>query len=620
MDFPFTATAISLALSGGILGRRWLPIRPGRETAGGRPGKIVAVAAAVAGVFLLATSLRGVGLVAPALLAIAAAAAVLHGARLERWLRRRRAHWPVIVAGSLALTFALIGSTLTAKWHPIDDHDIAAWLGPKGAVALADIPSLVMRTEVGRPGGEFPRYRPSYFVLRALETSLWGSHITAWWASHLLIVVASIAMSWRFMARWMGLVGAGVLVLYLMTDPFWVGIVCRLGTAEVYGVLGTAMYVLGFANVARARAEDGRSMGSWILLTAGALIAMGSKENFLLMLLPLWALAALLLGRRRLGAAGVVGSLVVSAYGLFIAWAVSSSIGRTGQDVYQRGVSVRGRLAMLGDGLGLSLRPLAWWDVILAILLLAAALIAAGKLRPAVRPLVVGAVVVAGVSLLYAGQFAFYDGQWPARWPGAAVFLRYNFPGVPARVVMLAAVAYFGLALMRRVGLARRLVRAVGAGLVGGLVLLVVDAGFGLLRSQAALAVQTTRLWTANLDATVATLKTRPAQPVVVFNHSASDGEPVYSIPRFLAARGVTNPLVLRVEPYPVHLNLEIRIRQWLTDVSARGGIGYEPMDRLPSGGTVFGIGLSGDAPPTLGNRTVTDAGILWPIVERRRP
>jgi len=64
----------------------------------------------------------------------------------------------------------------------------------------------------------------------------------------------------------------------------------RLGPQENYAAVGMALYILGYVNtlelVHKKDKAAGSSIHNWILLVTGAFIAMGSKENLLVLLVP----------------------------------------------------------------------------------------------------------------------------------------------------------------------------------------------------------------------------------------------------------------------------------------------------------------------------------------------
>ncbi len=563
------------------------------------------------GVFVAMIAWRGSGRASAVALALATVGAAYASPAIERWLKAHRALWPLIVAISLVVVYSLIGSLLDAGWSPIDDHELVRYLGSDGRLGILEIPSLLMETEVGRPGGNLPRYRPSYYTVRLIETALWGNSPRAWYGSHLAMFAISVAFGWRFFARWIGVVPGGVLVLYMLTYNFWADLWSHLGAGEAYGVLGTALYLEGMAGLARPRQSphDGSlsARGSWALLGVGGWLAMGSKENFLVMLIPVWVLAALLWRRGRLARTGMVTLAFLTAYGGLIASAVTLSLLGTGVDVYEKPVTPGGRLGLVLLGFERAVGPLAWWHagIGLIVAVAVAGLLARGQSRWGYGPVSRAALLASGFVALYVSQFVFYNGQWPA--PLAVP--RYSFPGVLARPLLVVTAAVVGLELLKRLRTPRGLVRAIGAGLVAVLLVLALDTGWASVKEASQAQALATRDWTSRLDRIAARLRHDPARAVVVVSHDIWDFEPIFAIPPFLTARGVKNPLYLLTPIYRSDTPWTRALVPRLYGLSEGGGGGYARLDALPPTPTPFAIGLSG--PPPAGYE---DVGRLWPM------
>jgi hypothetical protein len=401
-----------------------------------------------------------------------------------------------------------------------------------------------------------------------------------------------------------------VLTLYLLTYEFWSDIFTRLGPGEVYATLGVALYLEGLARIApsvRGTAPRGWSVqGGWAMLGLGAWLAMGSKENFLLLLLPLWGVTILLWRRRGLGRAGVATVIVLTLYGALITSAVAVSVLRRGVDVYLAPVTGGGRLGLVWPGVQRAVEPLNGWHAALGVIVV---LVVAARgparaqwlLRPALR----GGLLAGGLAALFVSQFVFYNGAWPQT-PGAP---RYDFPGVLARPLLLITGAVAGLAMLRRLRVPGPLVRVVRAGLVALLLGLTLAAGWGPLREASAANAAATREWTARLDRIAARLRHEPTHPVLVVSHDIGDYEPIFAIPRFFAAMRVTNPLFLAIPVYRTDTAWTEVLARTLRDAALFGAAGYRPFEELPETVLPLAIGLSGAPPPPY-----EDVGSLWPM------
>jgi hypothetical protein len=486
-----------------------------------------------------------------------------------------------------------------------------AFLGNDGRVEAREIPRLLMDTEVGHPGQGPPRYRPSYYGVRLVEAALWGAAPRAWYTAHLVVFAAAVTLGWRFLARWIGLVPGAVLVLYLLTFPCWGDVFSRLGPSEAYCVLGTGLYLEGMARIAPlggGRRRGGWSAyGGWAMLGLGAWLAMGSKENFLVLLLPLWGLVLVLWWRGGLGWGGVTVCALLTLYGAIIICAVGVSVLLSGADVHANPVTVSGRLGLVWPGVQRAIEPLKVWHGALALIVAfaPAAPWAGSRVRWLWRPVLWGALLACGLVMLYVSQFVFYNGAWPQA-PGG---LRYDFPGGFARSLVVVTGVVMAMAVLRRLRVPGVLVRAVGAGLVALLCVATVRAGWGPLTQSSAAHASATREWTARLERIAARLRQDPARPVVVVSHDIWDYEPIFAIPRFLTAKSVVNPLFLATPIYRTDTALTEALAGTVLDTSRRGLAGYRPFHELSPTPPPIAIGLSGTPPPQY-----EDAGSLWPM------
>jgi len=147
----------------------------------------------------------------------------------------------VVFLGAALLVLPLFGKDLQAEWGIIDDHEIMTYLGPRERLPIAEVPSRLMQKEVGQPGKSL-RYRPAYYLLRLMETALWGKNCTLWYLARIVILTVSIALTWLLLRPAFGFVASALFLAYLMSLQFWCDIFAKLGPAEAYIVFGLALF------------------------------------------------------------------------------------------------------------------------------------------------------------------------------------------------------------------------------------------------------------------------------------------------------------------------------------------------------------------------------------------
>jgi hypothetical protein len=549
---------------------------------------------------------RSSGINARAGWVLAIAPAVYYGPAVERWLRRKRLWTLSIVAAAAIVAYGLAGDVLSAGWGPVDDHEIVRFLGPDRALRLNEILPLLRELEPARPGVD-TRYRPSYYVIRVLETYLWGDAPATWYAARIAMFGGTLALFWRVLARWIGLLPAGIFIMYALTYRPWMDVWCHLGPSEAYALLGVALCLEGgsmlLRRIGRSEARPAEARTGWLLLTVGALLAMGAKENFLVILPAVLGLAVVLYRQGRLGWLGFVCTGVLTVCAAFIGAAVAIPLLRQGVDIYQTPVAAGTRATLVPEALRRAIAPVGWPDVGLGTLLAGAALVWTGHARRAgVKRVGPELLLVLALIALWVSQYVFYNGSWPT---GS----RYDLPGALTRPLLVVAAVVIASRVAGALRVDRGLTRALQAGLVAGLSLVAMAQGYARHVEACAAHAEATRTWTKNVNGLVARAHADPARAIVFVSHDPWDFEPVFALTRWLAARDVRNPLFLRLSAYQPDTPLARALAEGL-ERQSRGAVGpFRPLTNLPLTPRPLGIGLSGPPGPDY-----EDGGILWSV------
>jgi hypothetical protein len=499
----------------------------------------------------------------------------------------------VLAVCSLMFSFYLWGQNLGAQWGIIDDHEIMRFTGPSGRLKIADFGRVLLDTEFGSPGTSL-RYRPSYYLIRISEAFLWGNSPLAWYSCRLILFAIVFSILWWLTAKYAGLLVGLMLTLYVSVFPYWADIWTRLGPAETYAVVGTAIYALGFVNIwelaQRGAKEDRFSSTNWVLMLLGAFAAMGSKENFLLLLAPSFLLLIALWRKQLLGKAAVAASVLIGSYGVFITSAVCVALLKSKKDIYANSVEPTGRLELLYLGVknALSGRYVISGAIILASLIGALFVYLlkhsdCDRVRQLSR-YVARYLCQSGVLLfLYASQFAFYSGKWPTG-------IRYDFPGAlcaPLLMLFTALLVRDALAVFSSETVWRNAVPVIFSVILGGLIL---QQGFEPLRTASRRNAEKTRMFTAGIADVTKTLLNEPSTNLLFVSANAlADFEPLYSVSLFLRNNNVKNNFYLYLTAPPQGSskgNLREDLAYQLRAVSAQGSKGnWEHTDFLPLGG-----------------------------------
>ena len=157
-------------------------------------------------------------------------------------------------------------------------------IGNHPRLPITDVPTALGNTEVAATAAN--RYRPVYYFTRIMEMFAWGKSPAPWFALRMALAVASAVMLALISFRLAGPVLGFGFVVFELFQTYWADIYTRLGPSEGFAMFGSCLAVSQLS----ARAQDW-SPTRCLLIGAGVVLAIGSKENFIFMaLVPAWLL------------------------------------------------------------------------------------------------------------------------------------------------------------------------------------------------------------------------------------------------------------------------------------------------------------------------------------------
>jgi len=461
---------------------------------------------------------------------------------LTRTFRTRSLGALICYAIAIGISLYCWGPLTHAKWGLIDDHEIMHFIGTHERLPLSHVVPVLKDSELSSTS-TLQRFRPSYYILRTTEATFWGKNASLWYAFRIAIALFLAITLAYFGARFAGpIVTVGFLV-FVITQPYWADIFARAGPAEVYAVLGISLIALAWG--ARFRTEVGTPTAFLILL--GILIAGGTKENFVILaILPLW----LLFSRRvRTTPAGKLMFVGAIAFLAWIAVTVAHRLQQKGTDVYANDVSLTSRLKVAVQFFALP--SVQYWIAGLLLLVVLGALLGIiaksnsdARVASLARSMNGCLFAAFGLLALYGIQYVFYDGKWPDN-----AQPRYLFPGIPAfhAAILIGCVALVNLVKTSNASktLVFTLQLVLSLGFIAGSV-----NNVETNRNASLQTVRNTNSFEEKFQAMADYLAQNPSMPVILNTHSVWDGEPMDSITRFMRARGLTNPVAVRIVGY----------------------------------------------------------------------
>lgn len=431
----------------------------------------------------------------------------------------------------------------------VDDHEVMSFLGSDLNLSFGEIPEMLMKTEAGFNLGS-GRYRPAYYLTRLIETATWGVNPHLWYSFRVVLLGTCFFISWHLLGNFFGVIIGGLSTAVIFSRSYWADIWAQLGPAEAYCVAGVALYLLAYVRLWNGK-KTRRDYLWWSVLTLSAILAMGSKEN-LLLLLPFSAVLLVRAWRRkRLGVAGFSLSVLIFSFGLFIAVVVVIALRAKGADLYLNPVTPMSRLMILANGL-LSFEQLsAQLPLWISLIVLIYAMVLKRKKQDASSDALVEEAGVlfmlqAVFLVVWYSQYVFYNGKWPTG-------IRYDFPGVLSRDLAYIFLACFPLRILNngRIFLVRPRITPYVRSLVIGVILLVLltygRTGYATTFNTSRLHSIKTKEFAASFSWVVKEVKKSPRIPIIVESHDMWDYERVLALREFFSAYGVTNPLALKI-------------------------------------------------------------------------
>jgi hypothetical protein len=518
---------------------------------------------------------------------------------------RRRLSLPVVCLLFTVLTSLFYWSPLLrAEWSMADDHDIFRFIGEREHLPLLEMPNvLATKTEIGAMGSLL-RFRPSYFALTVLQSSIFGKHPSAWYAFHIAMAVIFASVLCLVALR----VASPIVVLgfmgYELSRPYWGDIFARLGAGEAYAALGLAIIAVAVMTGLR-RTFTG---GVCAAVAVGLAIAAGSKENFVLLtVVPVWLLST---RPSHVTVTGKVWLVIGTLYSLFIGAVAFRGVSHAGHDFYLHPISIGHALQALGQTLQ-QMTVWIWVGGVWALWLTVRLQYQRGRIGSA-ESLILNRYIFAVVLLLivYASQIVFYSGQ-----DVIDNGVRYLFPQALAK----------DFALLLAATIVLRVVDASESQSRSGVRFAWISAACFLLgalpqwnqnRLSAVERVEASQEWTKKVQDGVAYLKDHPTAGLILNSHHPLDIEPVQAIVEMMRSEGVVNPIAIQINGYSSRALehnsdplLPVLARQ-LENFQASGLAGgrLEPIASISTSANCYSFGLNGQ-PATQCERTE----IAWP-------
>ena len=494
----------------------------------------------------------------------------------------------IIASLSCLLSFVLIGRQIyLANWGLIDDHSVFYVLGPTLHLSPSEIlPTLLGKTHEGQV------FRPTYYLIRLMEASLWGTNVQLWYAFNTICFAVFLSSIWwtlfRFVGGWLG----GALTAWIALLPLWADVWSRLGPSEIYGAGCIGIMIFAANSLLHSTTSLKRNLSA-IALTLAAIVLAGLKEPFI----PLAASAVFILifaGTKRLLSPILIGilSVVILACAGTVFFVVVKGTLATGTDYYGKSVGPLRTVAFAAAGVLVGFVQ-TWWTIVLPIVFLQILrVLPVRSFKEWMFDSRDAVFLYICLIALYASQSGLYRTIFPTG-------TRYDFPAALLVPFTFFIIACEGSRKLRHVYSERTITYAQ--------FIMSIFIFFALAESQIAkpfplqVAIKknivATNLFYNELTRIVQSAKQAPTSPIILEAHGPSSYEGIFSLSIYLTALGTTNPVSVRyhsdASTYGSYLN---QLQEQILNLQNSGSDRFKPFteNQVKPGSGCISVGIFG--------------------------
>jgi hypothetical protein len=445
----------------------------------------------------------------------------------------------------LALISFSVNFPMFRAWFGIiDDHIIVEQLRPLRHITLFNLPErLFSDTEIG-DFGNFPRYRPFYYLLKFALISLFGDWAGGYYLFRAFVQTFCSVLVFRFffpssksntdktnIQQFFTAAVALLISVCASLSIAWTDITLRLGPSEIELTAGVLMTAYALLHLAKKGNEIRTSTKKYFLfLCAGVFIAVGAKENGLITILPFSLISLMqfrpLIQKSKLAAFAFITTICQSLFVLLNTFIVIAR----GRDIYDNPRSIDIMLDSLAERL---------FSPGFSILLISTGVLLLITLQAQAQRLEVLFVVVF-LDLIYLSEGVFYAGSPPAlRYQILSQFCILIGPFLALTESMRYLTDYFKHTIT--VTLASFLM------IFSGMYFFLQPRdSYAIFNESARSSLQSTLVWRNEYEILNSTIRNSPDAPITigVFN-SGYDYERTFSLIQFIRFAGFNNPIFL---------------------------------------------------------------------------
>ena len=464
-------------------------------------------------------------------------------------LKREKLQYFLMVIFSIFISFLYFGRNLKAKMGIIDDHTYIQ-------SGVLQNHSLIWNNFIKAPEirsfGNIERFRIIWNLINNIETAFFGLNAPYFYLVELFALSISIFTIFYLVKKNLGIIWAIPFTLFVVGQKYFAFIYTRLGTSEVWTMLGLSIYALAFDSIYHKSEEDNK-YSDWkecLAMFLGVVLMIGTKENFAVIGVLVLTLLVILYLRKRLTKTVIFASIVMLFINIYQFLDIFLSVNKAGVDFYQNNAKPLQRLEIIlkgafsSDALYLSL-----FFVLVAVSV--AIFYCNQRLKGKIKkkdPYIVNYFVRPMAILLILATFYLfnlyiYNGILYTNY-------RYSFPSIFIGQLLLLLYLRWGY------GLWHKNIKKIDPNVFRVYyVAVLIVLSFSVLtsmqyaRQMSSLNVEATTLFQTRLKEIVADIGHNSSSPIVFQTYLPSDYEPLISVAAYLRYDGVENKIMIKTDP-----------------------------------------------------------------------
>jgi hypothetical protein len=368
-----------------------------------------------------------------------------------------------------------------------------------------------------------------------IETRLWYQNAPfGWYFFRIMAFLFFIITTYALFNCINGRIIGGVLTIYLTTFSFWSDIFGRLGTAEVYTAIGTAVFIIGILILCRSNYQ----VLALLLMTLGVIISIGSKENMVILLMPhLYYLFIYRKDAWKKRILSIFSAIICTLWTSWVYLKLFNKIKISKTDAYNNTLELSTRLQIVNNYLIEHKEFLLLVGGLIFLIILGVLFRKHKGITKWYMTLIVSSVFIV---ILIISQIFFYNGQ---------LIDRYNFPYMLYTPLVISLACYeiqqlFSFANKEVFG------KIIIGFLVIGLILIIRPNNWQKIHQLSVSNLDRSIVFANKIKQIERFLEINPNYELVIYgNEAALDYEPILSYARFIRAESLQNKIYVIRDP-----------------------------------------------------------------------